>query len=260
MFDPRTLATLATFALPPRQSLPADSVFQDFTGGGYFYLDARDRVVTATTTRHILVIADTGTGFTQVADYDLSGVLTSSEEITSALPDSNGLLWFVAKTDGVVGTLNLATGAVHVMRLGHGSVGEIENSFATDARGGVYIASDRQIYRFAARTRRRAEDHLVGALPQQRQDQARPGRRRHRHDADGDAGRLREHHRQRRSDGRRRLPDGRPLRDGPRLVCKVPVFARARATPRTRSSWRGRSMIVENNYGYTGPTSVENGA
>ena len=118
MFDPHTLATLATFTLPPRQSLPSDptSVFQDFTGGGYFYLDARDRVVTATTTRHILVIADTGTGFEQVADHDLSGVLTSSEQITSALPDSHGLLWFVAKTDGVVGTLNLATGAIHVGR------------------------------------------------------------------------------------------------------------------------------------------------
>jgi hypothetical protein len=79
MFDPHTLATLATFVLPPRQSLPSDptSVFQDFTGGGYFYLDAEDRVVTSTTTRHILVIADTGNGFTQVADHDLRGVLTS---------------------------------------------------------------------------------------------------------------------------------------------------------------------------------------
>src|SRR6202012_728831 len=65
MFDPHTLATPATFPLPPPQSLPADptSIFQDFTGGGYFYLDGQDRVFTATTTRHILVIADTGTGF-----------------------------------------------------------------------------------------------------------------------------------------------------------------------------------------------------
>ncbi len=59
MFDPMTLATLATFDLPPRQSLPTNP-FQDFTGGGYFYLDNGNRVVTATTKRHILVIGETG--------------------------------------------------------------------------------------------------------------------------------------------------------------------------------------------------------
>ena len=61
MFDPNTLDTLATFTLPPRQSLPTN-LFQDFTGGGYFYLDNHDRVVTSTTTHHILVIAETGGG------------------------------------------------------------------------------------------------------------------------------------------------------------------------------------------------------
>ena len=73
MFDPNTLATLATYSLPPRQDVPSN-VFQDFTGGGYFYLDNQDRVVTSTTTKHILVIAETpGTpGFTLVHDYDLT--------------------------------------------------------------------------------------------------------------------------------------------------------------------------------------------
>ncbi len=56
MFDPNTLETLATFNLPPRQSVPSN-IFQDFTGGGYFYLDNQDRVVAATTTHHVLVIA-----------------------------------------------------------------------------------------------------------------------------------------------------------------------------------------------------------
>ena len=77
-FDPHTLATLATFALPPRQSLPSDptSVFQDFTGGGYFYLDARDRVVTSTTTRHILVIADTALALAARATFHREEILT----------------------------------------------------------------------------------------------------------------------------------------------------------------------------------------
>ena len=58
MFDPNTLATLATFSLPPRQSVPSN-LFQDYTGGGYFYLDNHDEVVTSTTTHHIYVIAET---------------------------------------------------------------------------------------------------------------------------------------------------------------------------------------------------------
>jgi hypothetical protein len=52
MFDPNTLETLATFQLPPRQHLPGN-IFQDFTGGGYFYLDNQDRVVAATTPHHL---------------------------------------------------------------------------------------------------------------------------------------------------------------------------------------------------------------
>ena len=80
----------ATFSLPPRQSVPEQPVFQDFTGGGYFYLDNHDRVVTATTTRHIYVIAETPgrAGFHAARTTTTSAACcTSSEEITSALPD-----------------------------------------------------------------------------------------------------------------------------------------------------------------------------
>jgi hypothetical protein len=86
--------------------------------------------VTSTTSRHIFVIAERSGVFEHLGDYDLSHVLSPTEKIASALPDSHGLPWFVTRTDGVVGTLNFATRAVHVMRLGDGAVGEIENSFA----------------------------------------------------------------------------------------------------------------------------------
>jgi hypothetical protein len=259
-FDPHTLATLATFALPPRQSLPSDptSVFQDFTGGGYFYLDARDRVVTSTTTRHILVIADTGTGFTQVADHDLSGVLTSSEQITSALPDSHGLLWFVTKTDGVVGTLNLATGAVHVTRLGHGGVGEIENSFAADQHGGVYIATDLRLYRFTAG--RGGVPRITWSVGYPNSGKAKPGQ------VDAGTGTTPTVM----QGGYVNITDNADPTDvvvyrtavhprRPRLVCRVPVFHRGASDTENSLMVAGRAMLVENNYGYTGPTSAENG-
>src|SRR5206468_7989318 len=38
----------------------------------------------------------------------------------------------------------------HHVQLGHGSAGEIENSFATDQHGGVYIDTNRRLYRFGA--------------------------------------------------------------------------------------------------------------
>src|SRR4051812_7789582 len=41
MFDSKTLDTLASMPLPPRQGVSA-GVFTDFSGGGYFYLDDQD--------------------------------------------------------------------------------------------------------------------------------------------------------------------------------------------------------------------------
>ena len=124
--------------------------------------------------------------------------------MNSALPDSTGRLWFVAKTDGVVGTIARRTGRIHVMRLGNGSAGEIENSFAVGAHRDVYIATNRRLYRFtaAAVDGPRSSGRSDTAAPA---DQARPGRRRHRHNACVAAGRLRRHHRQRRPDGCRGL-------------------------------------------------------
>ena len=45
----------------------------------------------------------------------------------------------------------------------------------------------------------------------------------------------------------------------PRMVCAVPVFKRGASDTENSLLAAGRSMIVENNYGYSGPTSVENG-
>ncbi|HTU98353.1 MAG TPA: hypothetical protein VMF14_21060 [Solirubrobacteraceae bacterium] len=257
MFDPHTLATLATFDLPPRQSLPTNP-FQDFTGGGYFYLDNGNRVVTSTTTRHILVIGETASGFAQERDYDLSGVLTSSEQITSALPDSHGLLWFVARTDGVVGTLNLTTGAVHVVRVGHGSVGEIENSFATDQHGGVYIASDVKLYRFVAG--RGGVPKITWSVRYPNSGVAKPGQ------VDAGTGTTPTVM----QGGYVNITDNADPMDvvvyrtavhphGRRLVCQVPVFSRGASDTENSLIAAGRSMIVENNYGYTGPTVTSNG-
>jgi hypothetical protein len=257
MFDPNTLETLATFILPPRQHLPSN-VFQDFTGGGYFYLDNQDRVVAATTTHHIYVIAETpgAPGFMLVRDYPLTSVLSSSEDITSALPDSGGLLWFVTKTDGVVGTLNLQSGQVHTVHLGSGAEGEIENSFATDQNGGVYIATNRKLYRFGAGSN--GAPQIVWQVTYPNSHVRKPGQV---DDGTGTTPTVM-------PGGYVNITDNADPMDimvyrtaahpsGPRQVCQIPIFAKGASADENSVISAGRSMIAENNYGYTDPTSVQ---
>jgi hypothetical protein len=280
MIDPQTLATIATYSLPPRQNvLQNTNIFQDFTGGGYFYLDNADRVVAGTTTRHVLVIAERGNSFSLVHDYDLSKVLRPNEQITSALPDSNGLLWVVARQDGVVATLNLGSGAVHAVRLGVGGSGEIENSIAAGAHGDVYIATNRKLYRFGAASDGTPVVRWQVTYPNS--GEHKPGQ------VDDGTGttptvmpggfvnitdnadpmdvvvyrtavsptrvvrvRVRVHGRLRLRRRRRRVA---------RQVCAVPVFSRGASDTENSLIGAGRSMIVENNYGYSGPTAVGGG-
>ena len=145
LLDPRTLETLAAMPLPPRQP-GGGNLFTDFAGGGYFYLDNRDRAVIPTTLRHVYVVRQTGDGgFAIERDYDLSTVVLPGDKIISALPDWSGRLWF-ASTNGVVGTVDPKTGAVRSRPLGE----KIANSFAVEDTGGVYIVSDAALYRLTA--------------------------------------------------------------------------------------------------------------
>jgi hypothetical protein len=147
LLDPHTLATLAAMPLPVRNVSSGGNPFTDFSGGGYFFLDQHDRAVVPTNDRHILVVSITGEpGFQVDADYDLSAQIPQGEGIVSVLPDWHGLLWFVTRR-GMVGTVEPGSGAVKTLRLsGEG----ISNSFAVDETGGVYIVSDKALYRFDA--------------------------------------------------------------------------------------------------------------
>ncbi len=256
MFDPRTLATLATFALPPRT--PEDvllnpNVFQDFSNGGYFYLDNHDDVVTGTTSGHIYVIGENAAGFYLKHDYDLSLVLRPNEEFTSQIPDSHGLLWFTARQDGVVGTLNFATGTVRVVRLGSGSQGEISKSLASDATGGVYIPTNLKLYRFTAGGDGTPQISWSTTYPNN--GVSKPGQL--------DAG-----------TGTTPVVSGQYVgiddNEDPAdvviyragsgaMVCRVPVFGKGQSADENAMIAAGRSYLIENNHGYVSPASVEAG-
>ena len=147
LLDPDTLKPLAAYPLPPRVPNSAGNPFTDFSGGGYFYLDHRDRVVVPTTTRHVFVIGETDApGFELLRDYDLNSALAPTDKVISALPDWRGRIWF-ASVAGVVGWIDRDSGEVHSRELGE----RIGNSFAVDERGSVYVVTDAALYRFRAR-------------------------------------------------------------------------------------------------------------
>jgi hypothetical protein len=276
MFDPRTLATLATFNLPPRTAEdvklnPGAKIFQDFSAGGYFYLDDHDRIVTGTTTGDIYVIGETKKpGFKLLHNYALG--LRKNEEITSQLPDSRGLLWFTARQDGVVGTLNFKTGRVHLIRLGHLANGEITKSLATDTHGGVYIPTNHRLYRFVAGrggapkvswsiaypndgvTKPGQLDAGTGTTPVLSRGARYVGINDNENPMDVVIYRTAVHPTRvvGRHGRRHRVPERR-------LVCRVPVFHKNSSAGENAMIAAGGSYIIENNYGYEGPQSLQGG-
>lgn len=251
VLDPVTLEPLSAYPLPPRQT-GTGSPFSSFAGGGYFYLDHRDRAVVPTASRHVLLVRVTAGGeLEQRRDYDLGDAVGSGDAIIAVMPDWSGRIWF-ASTKGVVG---FVTRGGRVTSLATGE--PIGNSFAVDERGGVYIVTDAALYRFQAgrgkvRTVWRARYPNIGEVkPGQTQAGSGTtptlmGRRLVAITDNADPMAVRVYQRTRRARGRR-------------LVCRQTVFERgASSTDQSLIATR-RAIVVENNYGYTGPTSTTNG-
>ncbi|BEK88125.1 hypothetical protein NSK11_contig00097-0010 [Nocardia seriolae] len=257
LLDPVTLNVLGRSALPgdPGAFL-RPGAFGNFTGGAYFYLDNQDRAVIASRDGHIRVFTENsgGDGFTLARDYDLTDVLRPGETFNSALPDSNGLLWFVARTDGVVGTLDLNTGAAQAIRLGDGADGEIENSFAVGNEGDVYIVTNRELLRFDAGPG--GAPGITWRVTYANSGQHKPGQV---DDGTGTTPTIL-------SGGYVAITDNAdPMnvvvyRTAPgaaqRQVCAVPVFGAGASDTENSLISAGNSLIVENNYGYTGPEAA----
>lgn len=262
LLDPTTLDVLDSYSLPrpaPGSTLGGGlSLFKNFSGGAYFAVDHRDRAIIGTVDGHVLVIAERGAErdrLTLVKDHDLSGLLRDGEVLNSGLPGSDGLLWFVTKTNGGVGTLDLATGRARMVRLGSGSDGQIENSLAVGMHGEAYVATNRRMYRFAHDADGRPR--VVWSVGYDNTGEVKPGQV---DDGTGTTPTV--------------LPGGlvaitdnadpmqvvvyrtAPRVRGSRTVCEVPVFEKGAGSTENSLIGAGRSLIVENNYGYDDPTTT----
>ena len=251
MLDPDTLATLASYELPPRK--PGSFSFSNFSGGGYFYLDNRDRAVVTTFTDHLYVLARDGRTFRLERDVDLNGA-TGGDPIPSALPDWSGRVWFVTDS-GVVGFVG-RDDEVRSLHLPKGEV--IANSFAMDESGGVFIVSDHALYRFDVR---RGRPHITWRKTYDRGSTEKPGQV-----SQGSGttptliGRA-----SGRGGGSIAITDNADPRmnvlvfrrgkagPGRRPLCKQPVFTPDRSADENSLISVPGGLVAENNYGYQGP-------
>ena len=252
VLDPVTFRPHSAYPLPPRQT-GTENPFTNFAGGGYFYLDHRDRAVVPTAERQIEIVRVTADGgLERVRRIDLTEAVAPGDAIIAVMPDWRGRIWF-ASTRGVVGYVR-HSGATPFLATGE----HIGNSFAVDERRGVYIVTDAALYRFQAgrrgvRTIWRKRYPNVGVIkPGQTQAGSGTtptllGRRLVAITDNADPMAIRVYQRTRRTQGRR-------------LVCRRRVFERGASSTDQSLIGIGRSLVAENNYGYTGPASTMNGA
>jgi hypothetical protein len=260
LLNAATLDALASFPLPPRTFSGGPNIFNDFSGGGYFYLDNQDRAVIPTNNRQVWVVGVAGTDsgyggetyFDLVDVYDLSTVALPNEAIVSVLPDYDGRIWFVT-TRGLVGYIASRSGEVKSLRLEDET---ISNSFAVDEDGGVYVVSERALYRFEAGSEDRPAVRWRARYD--RGERQKPGQVNfgsgttptvlggsHVAITDNADPRMNVLVFDRRS--------GDP-------VCSEPVFASKKGATDNSLIGIGGSLVVENNYGYTGPGATTQGA
>lgn len=209
-----------------------------------------------TTNRHIYVVNETSgpPGFERVEDYDLNPVLPDDDVIVSALPDFGGNIWFAARS-GRVGFVDPADGSLHAtVRPGEG----ITNSFAIDEDGGVYIVTDRALYRFEMGEN--GEPEVVWREEYPNLGVQKPGQV---DDGSGTTPSLMG------ADYVAITDNTDPMKvlvyrrgasvTGDRLVCEQSVFEQGRSATDNSLIATDTSIVVENNYGYEGPQSTEQG-
>ena len=253
MFDADTLEVMAQLDLPPRASNRSGNIrriMSDTSGGAYFYLDHRDRAVLVDAHNRLRVIGQKGAGpdlrFEQEASWDLNPALeVADDRVTAVLPDWQGRLWFVSRL-GVVGNLDPETGAIAALAL---AGEEIQNSHAIGPDG-VYVVSDHAMYRIAAGPGNapvvewrepydRGSGKKLGSVSQG--SGTTPSLMGDRYVAITDDADERVH----------LLVLRREIEpDGPRLVCRVPLFQPGESATDNSLIVVGNSIIAENNHGY----------
>jgi hypothetical protein len=137
VIDPQTLRPGASQDLPDR---PEGSACD----GESFYLDDAERAVVGTGDRRVLAVRTSDEGEPDLetdASWDLKPYVPYGDCLVSVAPDWSGRIWW-ASGDGLVGTVDPATGQVGVVDLGE----DVRHDVAVDA-GAAYVVTDEAVHR-----------------------------------------------------------------------------------------------------------------
>lgn len=253
VIDPITLKPISEVRTSARNLLSGANPFTDICGGTYFFLDGDDVAYPTTGQKTILKIKVESSGkLVKQREWSVASDIPADDCLIATMPDWDGRLWFFTQ-QGQVGTLDRATGAVQVTKLPDGE--EVTNSVSTDETGGMYVVSTRALYRLDATPAGVPE--VTWREAYDRGTRLKPGNLSQgsgttptllgdrwvaiNDNADPQTNVLV-------YDRRKGATD--------RLHCTQPVLAANAGTTDNSLVAAGNSFIIENNYGYKGPTST----
>jgi len=265
--DPDTLEVLARQSIT--RWLP---IGQKFSGGVYFHLDSEDRVLLATNNldiqRWALLEEDGDFGWQLQQNISIAAALNrvrkEQHRVIDVMPDWQGNYWFITRA-GLVGVIDRDGSQSTALALGADSAREgIDNALAV-GENGVFVVSDHALYNFKL-----GGEH-VGDSPNKNKNKI-VQQWREAYDR-GQAPKLGTM-----GHGSGTTPtlmgndyvaitdnaDGQVQvvvyaqkpRPGPQQVCQQGVFPAGRGTSENSLAVVGNGLIVENNFGYFGPTET----
>ena len=253
VIDPVTLDVVDEQRISERDLTSGANPLTDICGGTYFFLDAHDHAFATTTDSGITEVAVGADGtLARLHDWPMASYLADGDCLVATGVDWSGRLWWFSQ-QGVVGTLDRATGEVQVTRLPEGE--GIFNSISGDETGGMYLVTTHATYRMDADAG--GAPAVTWRIPYDRGSTIKPGQL---SQGSGTSPTL---------IGKRwiAIADNAEPRANvvvydrrkgvtDRLHCSVPVLADGASATENSLVAAGNSVIIENNYGYAGVQST----
>lgn len=152
-----TLELLAEKALPPKGNVNIDPQLSDASGGGYTHLLANGELLVAPYDKTIRTYSFTNNRITETSRFELASHVPAEANITDAVPDYDGNMWFTTST-GIIGYVNASDQVVQI------DVGvSLQNQVALDASG-VYFSTFEEFYKVEA-TNSATEINIISQVP-----------------------------------------------------------------------------------------------
>ena len=250
LIDPVTLQPITELAMPGRKLLSLSNPFTDICGGTYFFLTADDRAVALTTANEVWEVSQAaGPKLVKSASWSLGDQLAEGDCLTAITADWGGRYWWFSQ-QGLVGTLDPTTGVIRKIDLAEGNY----NSVSADETGGVYAVTTHALYRFDA-----APDGTPVVTWRETYDRGTATKPGMLSQGSGTSPTLIGNKWIVIADNADRMNVlwfDRRLGVSDRLHCTEPVFDAGAGATENSLVAAGRSVIVENNYGYSNPTST----